>query len=177
MFGIFNWAKLAVYGAVFLAGMAVSSFIVYPVATMKERAAWAEPVKELADAQLAQNQAQSEAWIKETARLTRELTALTEKNSLTRASVSEVLTKIGGLNREISTVKAKIITVPVGNCSFTVDADLLRQLAYETAVGASRPSGNTKARQATGADEASGSASGSGKPGPAPLTGTGTEGD
>lgn len=116
------WFLLAVAAAGFSAGAAVT----YPLATWKERAQWTAPMKEFADARSADLAASEAARAAQALEFTQAVRDVALKNQNTQLIVSTVLDNIGGLKDEIGTVRARLLTLPVGSCVFTVDADSLR---------------------------------------------------
>lgn len=173
------WFMAALFGIGFTAGGAAT----YPVATWKERAAWAtvnaqhvNAMKEFADARSADLQASEQARADDAGRFTKAVQEVAQKNEKTQSIVSEVLDNLGGLTNEIHSVRTKLITIPVGNCTFTADADSLRFAAYQASLAASGRRGTSEAGKAGGSNAKPDAASGPGKSGTAPAKGTGSKG-
>lgn len=173
------WFMAALVGVGFAAGGVVT----YPVATWKERAAWAaanaehaNAMKEFADSRTADLQASEQARAAEADRFTKAVQDVAEKNKTTQTIVSTVLDNLGGLTNEIHSVRTKLITIPVGNCTFTADADSLRLAAYQASLAASGTGRASEAGKASGSDAKPDSATRPGKSGTAPAKGTGTKG-
>lgn len=166
------WFMAALVGVGFAAGGAAT----YPVATWKERAAWTAPMKEFADSRTADLQASEQARSAEADRFTKAVQDVAEKNKTTQTIVSTVLDNLGGLTNEIHSVRTKLITIPVGNCTFTADADSLRFAAYQASLAASGAGRTSEAGKASGSDAKPDAAARPGKSGTAPAKGTGTKG-
>lgn len=166
------WFMAALFGIGFTAGGAAT----YPVATWKERATWTAPMKEFADARSADLQASEQARADDAGRFTKAVQEVAQKNEKTQSIVSEVLDNLGGLTNEIHSVRTKLITIPVGNCTFTADADSLRFAAYQASLAASGRRGTSEAGKAGGSNAKPDAASGPGKSGTAPAKGTGSKG-
>lgn len=143
------WFLLAVAAAGFSAGAAVT----YPLATWKERAQWTAPMKEFADARSADLAASEAARAAQALEFTQAVRDVALKNQNTQLIVSTVLDNIGGLKDEIGTVRARLLTLPVGSCVFTVDADSLRGAAYKAARNASGESGAAEGGEAPAGNE------------------------
>jgi hypothetical protein len=167
------WFMIALFGIGFSAGTAVT----YPLATWKERADWAAPMKQFADQRSADLLASEQARADDAASFTKAVSDVATKNKETQETISTMIENLGGLTNEIHNVRVKLITVPIGNCTFTDDADSLRASAYQAAIAVYLQGRTSETGEAGASDAKPSPASGPGKPRSAPSEGTGSKGN